>query len=585
MARGGDARGTDRSETTAPTDWVTRAADDAIRHAGGEEAVRAEGRTITCASGASPSGPVHLGNLREFLTVHFVAEEIRRRGLPVRHLHSWDDYDRFRKVPAGVDPSWADHIGRPLSAVPDPWECHASWAEHFKEPLVASLHAMGVEMEEVSQTEAYRRGDYVEQVLQAVAHRDRIETILGRYRTKAAPVAESEQEAAALADSVLEDDEASGADDGNGAGDLARFPYKPYCRECGRDTTTATAYDDESADLSYVCTSCGFEGTTNLRTDHEGKLVWKVDWPMRWSVEGVDFEPGGVDHASPGSSYTVGKEVVKAVYGARAPSFVGYSFVGAGGQVKMSSSRGGVPTAADALQILEAPVLRWLYVRRQPKQAFNVDFGSEVVRLYDEWDSLTRKAADPAKRDAQVLAYERASATAAAGTLPTPPVVVPFRLLSSVADVTAGSAEMVSRIVGDVGHEHDSVADLEPRLSRAMTWMSEYVPQSERTTVRSEPDTARLAALDEDEELWLRHLLDRLPERLELDETTALIYGVPKLARGLGLDDAPTDEVKADQKAFFRLLYQLLVDAERGPRLPTLFLALGAEKVRSLLTP
>ena len=111
------------------------------------------------------------------------------------------------------------------------------------------------------------------------------------------------------------------------------------------------------------------------------------------------------------------------------------------------------------------------------------------------------------------------------------------------------------------------------------------MPETERTTVRPEPDTARLAALDEDEELWLRHLLDRLPDRLELDETTALIYGVPKLARGLGLDDAPTDEVKADQKAFFRLLYQLLVDAERGPRLPTLFLALGAEKVRSLLTP
>ena len=66
---------------------------------------------------------------------------------------------------------------------------------------------------------------------------------------------------------------------------------------------------------------------------------------------------------------------------------------------------------------------------------------------------------------------------------------------------------------------------------------------------------------------------------------TALVYGVPKLARGLGLDDAPTDQVKADQKEFFRLLYNLLVDADRGPRLPTLFVALGADKVRSLLTP
>ena len=115
---------------------MTRAADDAIRHA--RETGPAD-RVITCASGASPSGPIHLGNLREFITPHFVAEEIRGRGIAVRHLHSWDDYDRFRKVPAGVDPSWAEHIGRPLTAVPDPWGCHDSWATHFKEPLRAAL--------------------------------------------------------------------------------------------------------------------------------------------------------------------------------------------------------------------------------------------------------------------------------------------------------------------------------------------------------------------------------------------------------------------------------------------------------------
>jgi lysyl-tRNA synthetase class 1 len=313
--------------------------------------------------------------------------------------------------------------------------------------------------------------------------------------------------------------------------------------------------------------------------------VWKVDWPMRWAVEAVDFEPGGHDHATPGSSYTVGKELVKRVFGFRAPSFTSYAFVGFAGVQKMSSSSGGVPTAADALRILEAPILRWLYVRRQPKQAFNIDFGPEVVRLYDEWDALGRKAADPARRDAQVLAFERASSTSTAGTLPTPDVVVPFRLLSSVADVTAGSAELVSRIVGDVGHEHASVADLEPRLTKAMTWTSDHVPAEERTTVREQPDTERLSALTEDEELWLRQLLDRLPDHLELGSTTALVYGVPKLARGLGLEDEPTDQVKQDQKDFFRLLYNLLVDADRGPRLPTLFLALGADRVRRLLTP
>ena len=567
------ARGAQASQHQTPTDWVTRVADDAIRHAG-------EGaELITCASGASPSGPIHLGNLREFLTVHFVAEEIRRRGIAVRHLHSWDDYDRFRKVPAGVDPSWNEHIGRPLSAVPDPWGCHESWAEHFKAPLRAALAEMGVVMEEVSQTEQYRAGAYRDQILTAVSRRADIERVMARYRTKAAPVAESEEEAESLADSVALDDEPAGESD------LARFPYKPYCRDCGRDTTTVTSYDDESTDLAYTCQVCSFEGVTNLATQHEGKLVWKVDWPMRWSVEGVDFEPGGVDHATPGSSYTVGKELVKEIYGGRAPSFVGYSFVGVAGMAKMSSSRGGVPTAADALKVLEAPIVRWLYVRRQPKQAFNIDFGPEVVRLYDEWDSLGRKAADPSRRDAQVLAFERASSTAAAGVLPTPAVVVPFRVLSSVADVTAGSAEQISRIVEHVGHEHASVEDLEPRLGKAMTWTTEFVPPEDRTTVRATADTARLAALTEDEQLWLAQLLDRMPDELDLEPVTALVYGVPKLARGMGLDDAPTEQVKADQKAFFKLLYNLLVDADRGPRLPTLFVALGAEKVRSLLTP
>lgn len=564
-----------------PSDWVTRAADEAIRHARQRHGEDLADHVITCASGASPSGPIHLGNLREFITPHFVAEEIRRRGIAVRHLHSWDDFDRFRKVPAGVDPAWSEHIGRPLSGVPDPWECHESWAEHFKAPLRAALAEMGVEMEEVSQTEQYRAGVYTEQVLHAIGRRDVIEEVLAKHRTKkAAPMAESEQEAEALEDSVADED-----DEPAGGGDLARFPYKPYCRQCGRDTVEITAYDDATTDLSYTCASCGFAGVTNVATEHEGKLVWKVDWPMRWAFEGVDFEPGGLDHSTPGSSYTVGKELVKRVFDFRAPSYVAYAFVGFAGVQKMSSSAGAVPTAADALKVLEAPILRWLYVRRQPKQAFTIDFGAEVVRLYDEWDALGRKAADPGRRDAQALAFERASATSSAGTLPTPEVVVPFRLLSSVADVTAGSAELISRIVGDVGHAHASVAQLEPRLTRAMRWVSEFVPAAERTTVRSAPDAERLAGLSEDEELWLRQLLDRLPDHLELEPTTALVYGVPKLARGLGLDDAPTDQVKQDQKDFFRLLYNLLVAADRGPRLPTLFLALGSTRVRELLTP
>ena len=573
-------RSTPQSE---PHDWVTRAADDAIRH---HEKTGASG-PVTCSSGISPSGPVHLGNLREFLMPHFVAEELRRRGVPVRHLHVWDDYDRFRKVPAGVDPSYAEHIGRPYVDVPDPWGCHDSWSTHFKQPVLETFAALGAEVETISQAERYRAGVYRDEVLRAVRHRAEIDAVLAQHRTKrvdpAPPPDESgdhaAQEAEAMAESVANDDEGAG----NATAGVGYFPFKPYCRDCGRDTTTVTSYDDDTTDLSYTCAVCDYHGTTNLARQDEGKLVWKADWPMRWAFEHVDFEPAGMDHATPGSSFTVGHELVESVWEYPRPAWFGYGFVGFAGMQKMSSSAGGAPTAADALQVLEPGILRWLYVRRQPKQTFDIDFGPEVVRLYDEWDALARKAADPARRDVQVLAYERAASTTSAGRLPSPEVVVPFRVLSSVADVTAGSAEQISRIVGHMGHAHDSVDQLEPRLSRAMAWTEQFVPAEDRTTVRSEPDTVAIEALSSQEREWLSLLLQGLQGDLELEQVTALVYGVPKLARGLALDEKPTDEVKADQKEFFRLLYHLLVDAERGPRLPTLIVALGADRVRSLL--
>ncbi|HEX4688577.1 MAG TPA: lysine--tRNA ligase, partial [Nocardioides sp.] len=537
-----------------PHDWVTRAADDAIRH---HEKSGASG-PVTCSSGISPSGPIHLGNLREFLMPHFVADELRRRGVPVRHLHVWDDYDRFRKVPAGVDPSWAEHIGRPYTAVPDPWQCHATWSDHYKEPVRQALQALGVDMEEISQTERYRAGVYREEVLRAVRARKEIDDVLAKYRTRRTAtegVADeagdhAAQEAEAMADSVANDDEGEA---GAGTADVGYFPFKPYCRDCGRDTTTVTAYDDVTTELSYTCAYGDYHGTTNLTTENEGKLVWKADWPMRWAFEHVDFEPAGMDHATPGSSFTVGHDLVESIWDYPRPAWFGYGFVGFAGVQKMSSSAGGAPTAQDALRVLEPGILRWLYVRRQPKQTFDIDFGPEVVRLYDEWDALARKAADPTKRDVQVLAYERASSTQTAGPLPTPEVVVPFRMLSSVADVTAGSAEQISRIVGTMGHPHDSVEQLEPRLSRAMAWTEEFVPESERTTVRTEPDTVALEALSSQEREWLSLLLPGLQGELDLDRVTSLVYGVPKLALGMPLDAKPTDEVKADQTEFFRL--------------------------------
>ena len=564
-------------------DWVNRFADEVIA----EAARRSPGKPVVVASGLSPSGPIHLGNLRELMVPHLVADEIKRRGVPCEHILSFDDFDRLRRVPAGVDASWAQHIGKPLTSVPaPPGSAYPNWAEHFKAPLADALGRLGVEFRGISQTQMYTSGAYVDEVLLAMRERTRIDAVLAQYRTKPrSAVAAADIHLAADSDAPdTEPADGSGAaaedDGGTSAG---YFPYRPYCSACERDLTTVTGYDDESTKLTYIC-ACGHAETVRLAEHRRGKLVWKVDWPMRWAYEGVNFEPSGADHQAPGSSFVVGGRLVSEIFGGWQPIGPGYAFVGISGMAKMSSSRGAVPTPADALDIMEEPVLRWLYARRRPQQSFTVAFDAEIQRLYDEWDAVARKVAEGTASALDASSYDRAIRTAT-GELPSTPRPLPYRMLASVADITTGDGDQILRILSDTdpGRPVRSLEEVQPRLDRACCWATTQLPPGERTRLAGEPDQAALAGLSPAERRSLDLLLAGLNEDWSLEGLSRLVYAVPKLQAGLNADAHPTPELKAAQRAFFALVYRLLIGRETGPRLPTLLLAAGQDRIRALL--
>lgn len=572
-----------RDRPTKP-DWVSQLADRVVRRfeADQQQTDRPAPTKAVCASGISPSGPIHLGNLRELMVPHFVADEVRRRGVPCEHILSWDDYDRLRKVPAGIDPDFTRHIGRPLTAVPDPHGELDSWAERFKAPLREAVDRLGIELREISQTEQYRSGAYRAEILTALDRREEINEVLGRFRTleqaKADDGADGDSPESAM-ESGAED-----ADDGDIGSDY--WPYKVYCQDCGTDVTTitGTTADGESLWIDYRCDSTGYEGRFDLSRENHGKLVWKVDWPMRWAYEGVTFEAGGADHSSPGSSFSVGSELVSRIYGGKAPEYEAYSFVGTKGMGKMSSSAGAVPTPIDALQVVEAPLLRWMYVRKTPRQAITVDLGGGLGSLYDEWDALGRKLAAGEAAGSQSLIMERARTTVKGAVAAEPEAVVPFRTLTSAVAVAADDDAQIARIVSQLTEvAADEMSTVEPRLALARTWVNDFAPEDDRIVVRSDPDAERLAELSEEERRWLDLLLAHLDDDWSLDGTKDLVYGVPKIAAGLPLDTPPTPELKVEQRTFFKLLYQLFLSADTGPRLPTLLMALGPERVRHLL--
>jgi lysyl-tRNA synthetase class 1 len=538
--------------------WLEQAADMV------EKEVAKAGRSgpIVCASGISPSGPIHLGNLREVMTTHLVAEALRRRGHQVDHIHSWDDFDRLRKVPEGVPGDFAQHVGTPLAWVPDPRGEYESYALRYLTDFTRSLERLGVQPRFVRQSQAYQRGDYIELTRRAIEHRGVIFDILAEYQ---------------------------GADRHEKSADERReeyYPYKLYCARCKRDDTRIVAYDPATTAGEYECQHGDGRMPFVLTDRPAGKLVWKVDWPMRWHHERVDFEPGGEDHSSPGGSLTVGRRIVHDVFGGAAPAYLGYAFVGIAGRSKMSSSMGQTVTPASALEILEPAMVRWLYIRRNSTQKFNIDFGTEVLRLYDEWDAFSVRARKPEAAPDDRTLFE-SSVRTSAGEVATTPRPVSFRLLASSADITQGNVDQVLRIVRlHVGDEAPPpAAELEPRLGCAINWATRYVPEDERTHIRDEFSVEAWTALSDQDRRGVQMLVERLDPSWTLDGLTTLVYGTPKLLLGLPIDAPPSEPLKVAQRGFFKALYSLLLSDETGPRLPTLFLSLGAERVRKLLTP
>lgn len=75
--------------------WATKAAENLIRK-------YPRKKVYTLAAGISPSGTVHIGNFRDLITGEAVARELESKGKKARFIFSWDDYDRFRKVPKNI---------------------------------------------------------------------------------------------------------------------------------------------------------------------------------------------------------------------------------------------------------------------------------------------------------------------------------------------------------------------------------------------------------------------------------------------------------------------------------------------------
>jgi len=120
---------------------------------------------VLFATGYGPSGLPHIGTFGEVARTTMVRHAFRvltEDSIKTRLIAFSDDMDGFRKVPDNLPNKemLAEHLGRPLTRVPDPFGTHSSLGAHNNARLRAFLDTFGFDYEFASSTEYYTSGKF-----------------------------------------------------------------------------------------------------------------------------------------------------------------------------------------------------------------------------------------------------------------------------------------------------------------------------------------------------------------------------------------------------------------------------------------
>lgn len=516
--------------------WSDITADRIIRQKGDKN-------EYVLASGITPSGVVHFGNFRETITVDMVARALRKRGKKVRFIFSWDDYDTFRKIPKNMpnQEQLEKYLFTPIVDTPDPFGIDESYASHHEKNYERQLEKVGIEVEAIYQAKKYKNGDYKKEIKHTIEQKEKIKSILDKHRT-----------------SPLPDD---------------WMPVSIYCEVCNRDKISSITFD--GSNLNYHCDSCQHNGSEKLETTARVKLPWRMDWPMRWVYEGVDFEPGGKDHSSQGGSYSTGKELVSEVYGGTPPIYLQYDFVSIkGGSGKMSSSSGEVVTVNDVLNVYEPEMVRWIFASYKTNVDFAVSFDLDVIKTYEDFDRQERMAygfdnANEKKAAMAKRVYELSQIKEMPSLMPIQPS---FRHLCNILQINEGNLEKAREFYKDeIKNERDE-RRFSQRSNCALYWLKNFAPDEFKFSVNKTAPHLELDPQTKEFFVKFSKTLSESGDQFASDKDLhEKMYELIHTIEGL----EPTTA--------FKNLYLLLINQEKGPKLAGFIQTIGLAKVSKLL--
>ncbi|WP_033919335.1 lysine--tRNA ligase [Sphingomonas sp. 37zxx] len=482
------------------------------------------GAPVLFETGYGPSGLPHIGTFNEVLRTTMVRRAFAELSdQPTRLLAFSDDMDGLRKVPDNV-PNRAmltEHLGKPLTQVPDPFEKFESFAHHNNAMLRSFLDGFGFEYEFASSTDYYRGGQFDDALRGVLRHYAAIMDVM-------LPTLGAERRA--TYSPILPISPTSGV--------VLQVPVEVVDAEAG-----IVAFEDEGQRIEQSVLGGG------------AKLQWKVDWAMRWVALGVDYEMSGKDLIDS----VVQSSKIARVLGARPPEGFNYEmFLDELGQ-KISKSKGN-GLSLDQWLSYGPPESLAFYAYREPKKAKQLHLGV-IPRAIDEyWQFRAAYADQPVEQRLGNPVHHIHGGPPPAETLP-----VTFGLLLNLVGVMGETTK--DQVWGYLAnYVPDASAARYPALDRLIDHAIAYTRDVAEKPVRRAPEGVEVAALER-----LDAELAALPAGASAEDIQNIVYEIGKTG---GFDNL---------RDWFKALYETLLGTSQGPRMGSFVALYGVANTRGLI--
>jgi lysyl-tRNA synthetase class 1 len=486
-------------------------------------------------TGYGPSGLPHIGTFGEVARTSMVRHAFRvltDDKIKTRLIAFSDDMDGLRKVPDNIPNKEmvAQHLGKPLTRVPDPFGTHNSFAEHNNARLRGFLDQFGFDYEFMSSTACYTAGRFDEALLKVLQHFEEVMAVMLPS---------------------LRDERAQ-----------TYSPFLPIDPQSGIVLQVPVVeHDAKAGTITYEHPDRG-ERVTTLVTGGRCKLQWKPDWAMRWVALGIDYEMAGKDLID---SVKLSGEICRTLGSTPPEGFTYELFLDENGQ-KISKSKGNGLTIDEWLRYASPESLS-LFMYREPKAAKRLYF-DVIPRHVDDY--LQFLEAYPRQETKEKLGNPVWHIHN--GAPPPADNPVPFAMLLSL--VTASNAANAETLWGFISRYRPGVTPTtHPRLAALVDYAVNYYRDFVAPVKKfRSPSTAERAAL-----LDLRDALAQLPAQATAEAIQEMVYEIGR--REPFLDKTGKIKTKDGKPGvsleWFNMLYQVLLGQEKGPRFGSFVAAYG----------